>query len=82
MQTTSTPCITLCRIDGGSGLCIGCGRSAREIGAWVEMTEEARLGLMATLPERFVRHPALGQARAAHEATLAARVRSGRRRRL
>lgn len=80
MQTTSTPCVTICRIDAASGLCIGCGRSAGEIGAWVEMSEEARLALMARLPERFAQDSRLATARAAYDAVLAARVRTGRRR--
>jgi len=82
MQTTSTPCVAICRIDGASGLCVGCGRSVREIGDWIEMTEDARLALMARLPERFAQNPALAQARDAHDQMLAARVRSGRRRRI
>lgn len=80
MQTTSTPCVTICRIDPASGLCIGCGRSTGEIGAWVEMSEEARLALMARLPERFLLDPRLAAARAAYDAVLAGRVRTGRRR--
>lgn len=82
MQTTSTPCVSICRIDPASSLCIGCGRSAAEIGRWVEMAEEDRLALMAVLPARFGQVPALAAARAAFDAALAARVRTGRRRRV
>ncbi|MDQ0471013.1 DUF1289 domain-containing protein [Labrys wisconsinensis] len=81
MQVTSTPCLAICRIDPASGLCIGCGRTAREIGDWVVMTEPERLALMARLPDRFVAEPGLAAARAAFDDAMAARRRVGRRRR-
>ena len=81
MQITSTPCISICRIDPGTGLCIGCARTVDEIGDWVEMTEPDRLALMARLPARFDAAPALAAARSAWDEALAARQRSGRRRR-
>jgi len=81
MQTTSTPCVAICRIDHGSGFCIGCGRSAAEIGAWVDMEEKDRLALMAELPARFDQTPGLAAARRAFDEAIATRTRSGRRRR-
>ena len=65
-----------------TGFCIGCGRTAREIGDWVSMAEADRLALMATLPRRFEAIEGLGEARAAYRAALAARGRTGRRRRI
>jgi predicted Fe-S protein YdhL (DUF1289 family) len=82
MEITSTPCISVCQIDGVSGFCIGCGRTAREIGEWVAMTEKERLALMATLPRRFDIIEGLAEARAAYRAALASRGRTGRRRRI
>lgn len=81
MQITSTPCVSICRIDPVSGFCIGCGRTTSEIGRWVEMSEEDRLALMAQLPDRFTQTPALQAAREAFEAQMAARRRVGRRNR-
>jgi predicted Fe-S protein YdhL (DUF1289 family) len=79
MEITSTPCVSICRIDPASGFCIGCGRSSAEIGAWVGMTEPDRLALMAWLPGRFAQVPALEAARRAFDEQIAAR-RSMRRR--
>ncbi|GLS22164.1 hypothetical protein GCM10007874_51810 [Labrys miyagiensis] len=82
MQITSTPCITICRIDPATGFCIGCGRTSLEIGRWVEMGEPERLALMDTLPSRFSQTPALQAAREAHDAMMASRVRTRRRSRI
>jgi predicted Fe-S protein YdhL (DUF1289 family) len=81
MQVTSTPCIAICRIDEGSGLCVGCGRSRPEIAAWVDLGEPARLALMGQLPRRFQENPELATARAAYRDEMAGRGRTGRRRR-
>ena len=78
MQITSSPCVSICVLDPGSGHCLGCGRTADEIGRWVLMSEDERLALMARLPARFSDVPGLAEARAAH----GPRLRSGRRRRL
>lgn len=82
MQITSTPCVAICRIDPVSGFCIGCGRTALEIGRWVEMSEEDRLALMARLADRFAATPDLQVARDAFDAQMGARRRSGRRNRV
>jgi uncharacterized protein len=56
MKTTiSSPCNKVCTIDGPSRLCLGCGRSIDEIGAWSALSETERLGIMAALPERMAR---------------------------
>jgi predicted Fe-S protein YdhL (DUF1289 family) len=81
MEITSTPCVAICRIDPGTGLCIGCGRSTAEIGRWVDMSEPDRLTLMARLPTRFVETPGLQMARQTFDEQLAARTRTRRRNR-
>lgn len=48
----SSPCVQLCAIDAGTGLCRGCGRSLVEIAAWSTLTEGERLAIMAGLDER------------------------------
>jgi uncharacterized protein len=82
MEITSTPCISVCQVDAATGFCIGCGRTAAEISLWTAMTEPDRLALMAMLPNRFDAIPDLGRAREAYRAALAARGRTGRRRRI
>jgi uncharacterized protein len=50
----STPCINVCVIDPLSALCVGCGRTANEIAAWMTMSEAERLALMAGLGQRLI----------------------------
>lgn len=50
-----TPCIQVCSIDEARGLCIGCGRTRREIGGWSQMTTEQRRRIMSELPGRLKR---------------------------
>lgn len=49
---TDSPCIKLCRIDPGRGLCLGCLRTLDEIAAWSRMTPAARRAVMDLLPSR------------------------------
>lgn len=49
----SSPCIKVCVIDGAADICLGCGRTLPEIASWGRKTEEERLAVMATLPERM-----------------------------
>ena len=49
----SSPCIQVCVIDPVTRFCMGCGRTGDEIASWPFKTEEDRLALMATLPERL-----------------------------
>lgn len=51
----ATPCVRVCIIEPASGLCIGCGRSMREIGAWTSYSHDARTAIMAVLPARLER---------------------------
>lgn len=51
----ATPCIKLCVVEPLSGLCIGCGRTLREIGAWASFSPDTRQRIMAVLPERLAR---------------------------
>jgi len=48
-----SPCIKVCQIDPASQLCLGCGRSLREIGAWMNLTDDGRRAIMNALPERL-----------------------------
>lgn len=46
-----SPCIGTCTL-GPDGLCIGCFRSAEEIGAWLSYTSQQRRAIMRSLPQR------------------------------
>ncbi|MBI5114114.1 DUF1289 domain-containing protein [Rhodoplanes serenus] len=54
-----TPCIKVCTVDRASGLCVGCGRSLDEIAEWADLSAAARRRIMAELPARLARLPAL-----------------------
>lgn len=49
-----TPCIDVCEMDAGTGLCLGCGRTLDEIARWGTMSAEERRAVMAVLPARKV----------------------------
>ncbi|MEI2387179.1 DUF1289 domain-containing protein [Breoghania sp. JC706] len=48
-----SPCIKICVIEEGSGLCRGCGRTLEEIARWGSLTQEAREAVMQRLPARL-----------------------------
>lgn len=50
-----TPCVKICVIEPMSSLCLGCGRSLREIGAWSGLSPQMRDAVMAELPARLER---------------------------
>lgn len=49
----ASPCSRVCRIDEGSGLCIGCGRTLDEIARWTAMGEAGRQRVWAQLRGRL-----------------------------
>ena len=51
-EPISTPRIKVCAVSGQTGLCIGCGRSLKEIAGWGAMDEATRRAIMAELPAR------------------------------
>lgn len=50
-----TPCINICLLDNETGLCVGCGRSMREIAGWGQMSDGERRAVMRELPARLAR---------------------------
>ena len=52
MKKDDNPCVSVCRFDGKSGLCVACGRSVKEIKAWRKMTPFRREALKRELPRR------------------------------
>lgn len=51
----ATPCVKVCAVEPASGLCTGCGRTLREIGAWTSFSHATRAQIMAALPARLER---------------------------
>ncbi|KCZ96757.1 DUF1289 domain-containing protein [Hyphomonas sp. NPDC076900] len=61
IEPIKSPCIKVCAVDGQTGLCLGCGRTLPEIGAWTRFSNEQRDTVIAQLPERIERLKALGK---------------------
>lgn len=61
IEPIKSPCIKVCAVDGQTGLCLGCGRTLPEIGAWTRFSNEQRETVIAQLPERIERLKALGK---------------------
>ena len=49
----STPCIKVCAVSGMTSMCIGCGRTLKEIASWGSLDEAQRQAIMAELPTRM-----------------------------
>lgn len=49
------PCVSVCRFDGKTGWCKGCGRTTLEIRAWRKMQPHARSVVERDLPRRMKR---------------------------
>lgn len=61
----SSPCISVCRMDEGTGWCVGCLRTIDEIIAWGQMAEPERRRVMAGLSARRLQWRTLRRDRAA-----------------
>lgn len=48
-----SPCIKICEIDEGRGLCLGCGRTRAEIARWTSYSDSERRTIMTTLAQRL-----------------------------
>lgn len=67
-KAISSPCINVCAVSAKTGICVGCGRSLKEIGGWSRMSEAERRDIMAALPARIA---SLGELATAPEVALA-----------
>lgn len=47
-----SPCIAVCVLDPGTGLCRGCFRTLPEIVAWPKLAAEEKRRIVAALPAR------------------------------
>jgi uncharacterized protein len=61
MAAIESPCTKVCVIHAAKDLCLGCGRSLSEIGAWSSLSDGDRAMIMADLPRRIavLPHPAI-----------------------
>lgn len=53
-RDVASPCISICRIDAGSGWCEGCLRTLDEIAAWSVLDDRAKRGVWLELHRRRV----------------------------
>lgn len=47
-----SPCINICKMDGRTGLCLGCYRTLDEIAGWSAADDETRLEILAEVEKR------------------------------
>lgn len=47
-----SPCVQICTLDPGTGLCRGCLRSVEEIADWLEMTADEKRAVLARVERR------------------------------
>ena len=47
-----SPCINLCAIDDATGLCVGCGRTMKEIVTWPMLTPPAKRAVLERIAQR------------------------------
>lgn len=56
---SKNPCIKICQFD--ADICVGCGRSKREIKAWKKLDKAERLSLLAEADVRLLALQATGR---------------------
>lgn len=56
---SKNPCIKICQFD--ADICVGCGRSKREIKAWKKLDRAERLSLLAEADMRLLALEATGR---------------------
>jgi predicted Fe-S protein YdhL (DUF1289 family) len=58
MTPVPSPCISVCRIDAASGLCVGCLRTLDEIASWSALDDDARRAVWRAITQRRARDAA------------------------
>ncbi len=53
LESLKTPCIGLCEMSDGWGICLGCGRRIEEIMDWVYMTDQERETIILETRDRL-----------------------------
>ena len=51
-DSVASPCLSICKIDDVTNLCVGCSRSVGEITDWSLLTAEEKSKISAELPAR------------------------------
>lgn len=51
-NTIASPCVLVCNIDNGTGLCLGCARTLDEIARWSSLSDAYKLQILELLPAR------------------------------
>ena len=54
-MTVASPCISVCRMDAATGLCVGCLRTLDEIASWSVFDDDARRDVWKAIAQRRVR---------------------------
>ena len=49
---TASPCINICEIDLKTNICMGCGRTMKEISNWINMSDLEKEKLLFDLKNR------------------------------
>ncbi len=57
-QPVPSPCTSVCRMDPGSSLCLGCLRTIDEIVAWSRFDDEAKRAVWRLIAQRAHRSDA------------------------
>jgi predicted Fe-S protein YdhL (DUF1289 family) len=57
LEPIESPCVRVCAVDGARGICIGCGRTLKEIASWTALAPQERRAIMDALPERLATLP-------------------------
>jgi len=52
MEAVQSPCINICRLNADK-ICIGCGRTASEVGEWLGASEPRRLAIRRAASARL-----------------------------
>ena len=55
--SVASPCISVCRIDPVTGLCVGCARTLEEIAAWSTLDDAARRNVWNAIATRRANEP-------------------------
>ncbi|MBU1345342.1 MAG: DUF1289 domain-containing protein [Alphaproteobacteria bacterium] len=54
-MSSDSPCTDVCRFDGRTGWCVGCGRSVPEVRSWRKMPPRTRQLILRDLTRRLRR---------------------------
>ena len=51
-EPVASPCISVCRMDSSTGLCVGCLRTLDEIAVWGALDDDARRDVLQAIAAR------------------------------